>query len=214
MRKTRNLLAWSMMAGLVVACGSENGGAESGGAESGGRDQARAGAERGDAATASATTGTDAPRVEEAYQERIDEAWREAVAGENPAAACAGVKARATAAPAGSAARSLEACNVDIPVRYFLAYVDRVEAGEQTCTNLMTEFITKLPSMTMSMEGFRDLGRQGGEMDSSQAVAAVGAVIAGAAASGGGANGPRQVVKERLRARVTEVCPGEAGMLR
>jgi len=208
MQKTRNLLAWSLMAGLVVACGAENGGAEGGG-----QDQARAGAEPGDEATASATTATDAPRVEEAYQERIDEAWREAVAGENPAATCAGVKGRAAAAPAGSAARALEACNIDIPARYFLAYVDRVKAGEKTCMNLMTEVMTKLSSMTMSMEGFRDLARPGGEMDSSQAAAAGGAMIAGAASSGGGANDPRQVVKERLRERVTEVCPGEAGVI-
>ena len=208
MQKTRNLLAWSLMTGLVVACGAENGGAESGG-----RDQARAGADRGDEATASATTATDAPRVEEAYQERIDEAWREVVAGENPAATCAGVKGRATAAPAGSATRALEACNVDIPARYFLAYVDRVEAGEQTCMSLMTEVMTKLPAMTMSMEGFRDLARQEGHMDESDAATAGAAMMAGAAASGSGANDPRRIVKERLRDRVTEVCPAEAGVI-
>jgi len=210
MQKTRNLLAWPLMAGLVVGCGAENGGAESGG-----RDQARAGADRGDEATASATTATDAPRVEEAYQERIDEAWREAVAGENPAATCAGVKGRATAAPAGSATRALEACNVDIPARYFLAYVDRVEAGEQTCMSLMTEVMTKLPAMTISTEGFRDLARRGSEADTSEAAAmgAGAAILAGEAAAGGGANDPRQAVKERLRDRVTEVCPGEAGVI-
>lgn len=210
MQKSRSLLAWSLMAGLVVACGAENGEAESGG-----REQGRVGAESGDDAAASATTATDAPRVEEAYQGRVDEAWREAVAGENPAATCAGVKGRATAAPAGSATRALEACNVDIPARYFLAYVDRVEAGEQTCMSLMTEVMTKLPAMTMSVEGFRDLARDGGEMDSSQAAAAGVAMIAGAAASGGGANDSRRAVKDRLRDRVTAVCPGEAaGILR
>ena len=208
MQKTRSLLAWSLMAGLVVACGAENGGAESGGG-----DQARAGADRVDEATASATTATDAPRVEEAYQERIDEAWREAVAGENPAATCAGVKGRATAAPAGSATRALEACNVDISARYFLAYVDRVEAGEQTCMSLMTEVMTKLPAMTISTEGFRDLARQEGHMDESDAATAGAAMMAGAAASGSGANDPRRIVKERLRDRVTEVCPAEVGTI-
>jgi hypothetical protein len=207
MQKTRSLVAWSLIAELVVACGAENGGAESG------RDQPRAGTERGDATTASATTATDAPRVEEAYQERIDEAWREAVAGENPAATCAGVKGRATAAPAGSATRALEACNVDIPARYFLAYVDRVEAGEQTCMSLMTEVMTKLPAMTISTEGFRDLAQQEGHMDESDAATSGAAMMAGAAASGSGANDPRQIVKERLRDRVTEVCPAEVGTI-
>jgi hypothetical protein len=79
--------------------------------------------------------------------------------------------------------------------------------------SLMTEVMTKLPAMTMSMEGFRDLARQEGHMDESDAATAGAAMMAGAAASGGGANDPRQVVKERLRERVTEVCPAEAGVI-
>jgi hypothetical protein len=123
------------------------------------------------------------------------------------------VKGRAAASAAGSASRALEACNIDIPARYFLTYVDRVEAGEETCMSLMTEVMTKLPAMTMSVEGFRDLAREGGEMDTSEAAAAGAAIMAGATASGGGANDPRLIVKQRLSDRVTEVCPEQAGII-
>jgi hypothetical protein len=155
------------------------------------------------------------PEVEERYQESIDEAWQEALAGENPSTTCAGVKGRAVASPEGSATRALEACNIAIPVRYFLTYVDRVEAGDGTCMNLMTEVMTKLPAMTISTEGFRDLARRGAEANTSDAAAAGAgaAILAGEVAAGGGANDPRAAVKERLRDRVTEVCPEQAAII-
>lgn len=165
------------------------------------------------AAEASRVSG--APEVEERYQERIDEAWMKAVAGENPATTCAAVKGRAATAPEGSASRALEACNVDIPVRYFLTLADRVESGEQTCMTLMTDVMTKLPAMTISTEGFRELARQGEAADTSEAAAAgaAAAILAGEAGAGGGANDPRRIVKDRLRDRVTEVCPEQADIM-
>lgn len=155
------------------------------------------------------------PEVEERYQESIDEAWGEALAGENPSTTCAGVKGRAVASPDGSATLALEACNVDIPVRYFLTYVDRVEASDGTCMNLMTEVMTKLPAMTISTEGLRDLARRGADADTSDAavVGAGAAILAGGVASGGAASDPRAAVKERLRDRVTEVCPDQAAII-
>ena len=191
---------------VSVACG---------GSEAGGPDPARSGLDAEGAATPEATSPSDAPRVEAPYQERIDEAWLEAVAGENPAATCAGVKGRATVSEPGSATRALEACNVDIPVRYFLTYVERVEAGETTCMSLMTEVMTKLSAMTISTEGFRDLARQGESADTSEAAAAGAgaAILAGAAASGGGANDPQRIVKDRLRDPVTRVCPEQADLI-
>jgi len=173
-------------------------------------------AETEDAWVESAGSGGDrAPVVEEAYQGRIDEAWRKAGAAENPAATCAGVKGRAVSAPAGSADRALAACTIDIPARYFLAYVDEVEAGRRTCVNLMTEVTTRLSSMTLSAEGFRDLARQGAGGDTSAAAAAgaATAMLAGETAPGGGAGDPGQTVKDRLRDRVTEVCPREASLI-
>lgn len=188
----------------VAACG---------GPEEGDPGEDRADTEGEAARSGEARQASGAPQVEERYQERVDEAWQEAVAGENPSATCAGIKGRAATSPVGSAIRALEACNVDIPARYFLTYVDRVEAGEHTCINLMTELTTKLPGMTISMEGFRDLAVEGGEMDTSEAAGAGAAIIAGAAASGGGADDPRQMVKERIRDRVTQVCPEQAGII-
>jgi len=155
------------------------------------------------------------PEVEERYQEDIDEAWLEAVAGEDPSTTCAAVKGRSVASEPGSADRALAACNIDIPVRYFLTAVERVEAGEATCMDLMTQIMTKLPAMTISMEGFRELAHRGDEADTSASAAAGKGtdILAGAATGRGGAGDAQQAVKERLRDRVTEVCPDEAGII-
>lgn len=204
MSGARKVAVWLMAAGLA-ACG---------GSESSEPERPRAGLAEGEVATR-ATRASGAPEVEERYQERIDEAWRKAVAGENPATTCAAVKGRATASEAGSASRAVEACNIDIPVRYFLTYVERVEAGQRTCMNLMTEVTTRLPAMTISTEPFRELARRGeeGEMSEAEAAGAATAILAGEAAAGGGANDPQRIVKDRLRDRVTAVCPNEAGLI-
>jgi hypothetical protein len=123
-----------------------------GAAACGGSEESDPGAIRSDTEGQAAHSGearqaNGAPQVEERYQERVDEAWQEAFGGENPSATCAGLKGRAATSPEWSATRALEACNIDIPARYFLNYVDRVEAGEQTCIHLMTEVTTKLPAM-------------------------------------------------------------------
>jgi len=69
--------------------------------------------------------------------------------------------------------------------------------------------------MTVSAEGFRDLAGRGSQGDTSAAAAAgtATAILAGEAAAGGGAGNPRQAVKDRLRDRVTEVCPREASLI-
>ncbi|HET9581381.1 MAG TPA: hypothetical protein VFP76_01010 [Gemmatimonadota bacterium] len=162
-----------------------------------------------------ASSLSGAPEVEERFQERIDEAWAEAVAGENPSTTCAAVKGRAVVAEPGAADRALAACNVDIPVRYFLTYLGRVESGEKSCMDFMTHMMTTLPAMTISTEGFRELAKSGDAADTSDA-AAVGAgsaILAGEAAAGGGVGDPRAAVKERLRDHVTEVCPDQAPVI-
>lgn len=168
-----------------------------------------------DAAVASASPRpAGAPEVEEQFQARVDEAWREATDGENPSSTCAAVKGRAAVAEPGSADRALVACNVDIPARYFLTFADRVEAGEKTCMDLLTEVRTRLPAMTISTKGFGDLARQqNADTSTAAAVGAGAAILAGEAAGGGGANDARQRVRDRLRDRVTAVCPGEAGII-
>lgn len=156
-----------------------------------------------------------APDVEELYQKKIDEAWAEAVEGENPSTTCAAVKGRAAVAERGTANRALAACNVDIPVRYFLTYLDHVESGEKSCIDLMTHMMTSLPAMTISTEGFRELAESGNAADTSDAAAmgAGSAILAGELAAGGGVGDPRAAVKERLRDRVTEVCPDQTGVI-
>jgi hypothetical protein len=200
------LIVVSWLSASLVGCG---------GADTGASEGARPAAEAERSTESDASRPEGIPDVEVRYQERIDEAWGEAVAGENPATTCAAVKGRAVASAAGSGERAVAACNVDIPVRYFLTVADRVEAGEKTCNDLMMAVMTQLPAMTMSMEGFRDLAQQRTDADTSDAAAAAAgtAILAGEAASGGGANDPRQAVKERLRDRVTEVCPQEAGVI-
>jgi hypothetical protein len=160
-----------------------------------------------------ASSPNGAPTVEQAYQGRVDEAWRKALAGENPASTCAGVKGRAVRATPGSADRALAACNVDIPTRYFLTLVGQVEDGEITCRELMVQVTTRLSSMTVSVEALGDLARESPGADTTGAAGAAAAVLTGEAAAGGGGGDPRQAVKDRLRSRVTEVCPGEAGLI-
>ncbi|MGH7571079.1 MAG: hypothetical protein ACREMK_04455 [Gemmatimonadota bacterium] len=123
--------------------------------------------------------------VEEAYQDDIDEAWGEAVAGEDPSVSCSLMKGSAAASEPGTATRALEACNVDIPVRYFLTDLDRVESRDQTCSNFMILMHMKLPAMTMSASD--------------------------PAAAAYGENDAQRRIKDRLRERVTEVCPDLAG---
>ncbi|MGH7571076.1 MAG: hypothetical protein ACREMK_04440 [Gemmatimonadota bacterium] len=162
--------------------------------------------EAGPPAGASRTSG--APQVGDPYQDRIDEAWQKAVAGENPAYACASLKGRASmGSDSDAATRAMSACNVDIPVRYFATYIDRVEAGDRSCLDLVMEVTTKLPAMTISMEAFPEIADRGsGTHESDDAPAGAAAVLAARGSS-------EDVVKDRLRRRISEVCPDEAGVL-
>jgi len=185
-----------------------------GGSDDKAREQAGSAGPTERSASRQAADTSGAPQVEAAYQARIDAAWRKAVAGESPVTTCAAVKGRAVVGPPGSATRALVACNIDIPARYFLTVVDRVEAGEKSCQDLMMEVTTKLPAMTMSADAFAEIARKGDAGGGDAETARAGAVLLRqAAAAGGGADDPRQAVKDRLRDRVTAVCPGEAGFI-
>jgi hypothetical protein len=161
-----------------------------------------------------AAAAAEAPRVEPAYQKSIDRAWAKAVAGEPPGAACAGVKGRAvgTKNVAGAQA-ALDACNVDIPARYFETFLDRVDSGEKTCSDLMMQVLTQLPAMTMSTETFERMVEQGEGVaqDSTeaetQATSAGAAVLAAAAEDAVGESDPRKRVKQRIEGRVRKACP-------
>lgn len=158
-------------------------------------------------------TVAGAPQVSDRYQSSIDRGWEKAVAGDNPAYACAGLKGRVmgtgeTADP--EALEALFACNVLLPVRYFETYLERVEAGEKSCYEFSTEMTTKLPAMTLSVDsiqGMVDAMEEGGEE------AAAGS-LAGAvddATMEQGLTDPERLIKDRLEEPVRRICPDMAG---
>lgn len=165
-----------VVAGLVACGGGKERGSES----------APAPADTGGEAAAEAPgpSASGAPAVEGEYQSDIDEAWGEATRGEDPSATCAAVKGEASAGEPGSASKALQACNVDIPVRYFMTRLDRAESGDETCMDVVMSILTKLPAMTISVGSSENRSAES-----------------------------RAAVEARLQRRVTEVCPDQADML-
>ncbi len=169
---------------------------------------------------------TDSPKVGEPYQISIDEAWEEAKVGEIPTHSCAAVKGRTMGAKGPEAAepalRALFACNVDIPVRYFETYLDRVEAGDHTCMDFMRHFVTQISAMTMSMDSMQQLldsAATAGEtepMSAAEAREATNALLASIAkdaVTDKGPEDPQRLVKSRLSERTHELCPDIAGVV-
>lgn len=156
------------------------------------------------------------PRVGSArFQAPIDEAWKEAESGVNPAMTCAGVKGRAVAFPKNVAAqRAAYVCGVDIPVRYFQTFLDQIEAGEKTCPDFMMAMATELGSMTITTDSIRNMAESmtaEGRDDEAQAAAteALDAAIREAAFDQGPGDTQR-IVKNRLADRTRQVCPDYA----
>lgn len=104
-----------------------------------------------------AQNATDmAPDVGAEFQTAIDDAWREAADGTSSFKACAALKGSLhgrirsqgdTGLPA-RAAKAMQACEVDVPVRYFQTYLDAVVAGEHTCRDFMTHLQTQMGGIT------------------------------------------------------------------
>jgi hypothetical protein len=154
------------------------------------------------------------PTVGEAYQETIDAAWHEAVAGDDPTMTCARLKGRIAGTGDTDAFRALFACNVDIPVRYFDTYLDQVEAGEHSCQDLMREVMTKLSAMTMSADVVMDMAdriEQGGDTES-VVTDAIGDAAAGATEDGG-LKHPKRLIKDRIADRTHALCPDFASVI-
>lgn len=160
-----------------------------------------------------------APLVEERFQARVDRAWLAALEGESPAAVCAGLKGRTVGQEkTPGVARALFVCNVDIPARYYLTILDRVEAGEKTCHDFMIAMATRLRSMTISTEVFEELARSPSDEEISEAeaeAAAVGVLTDAATGPGADAAGsdPRDLIKQRIAPRVGTVCPGHTSLV-
>jgi hypothetical protein len=113
------------------------------------------------------------PEVGEAYQADVDKGWQAAVNGKSPASACAAIKGAVSGKlKSGNyhreklfeeSSRAIEACNFDLPVRYFHAYLDSVVSGERTCMNFMTHFSTRIPALTIQV--FEGPGNPGEETE-------------------------------------------------
>ena len=106
-----------------------------------------------------------------------------------------------------TAFRGLFACNVNIPVRYFETYLDSVEAGDTTCQDFMTHFLTSLSAMTMYSSSLDEMAAKietdGGE----EALAEALGPAADEAMTGDRLEDPKRLVKDRLAPRVVELCP-------
>jgi hypothetical protein len=196
---------------VALACGGGSSTEAQSGVEKQVQDEVAA-AKKDVESTEGATAG--APEVAEEYQSTINRGWEKAVAGENPAFACAGLKGRliGTKKTDDPAARSaLFACNVLIPVRYFETTLDQVDAGSKSCSDLMTAFMTELPAMTMSMGSLQkmaDAAEQG--QDAGEAAAEVVAGAVDAATVEKGLEDPKAAIKEQLADRVQQSCPDMA----
>lgn len=166
-------------------------------------------------ATASAeSSSSGAPEVGDPYQKSIDRAWQEAVDGKNPSAACAGLKGRVMGTKDTTAFRALFACNVDIPVRYFETYLDRVETGDHTCMDFMTHFITQISAMTMSTDSLQKMADSlAATGDAESAVQDALGSAADEAMTETGLEDPKRLIKKRLTERTQAVCPDIAGVV-
>lgn len=98
------------------------------------------------------TPADEAPDVGAEFQETIDRAWSEAADGTSSYGVCAGLKGslhgriryQGDTELAARAVPAVHACEVDVPVRYFQAYLDAVAAGEHSCTDFMSHVETEM----------------------------------------------------------------------
>jgi hypothetical protein len=98
------------------------------------------------------TSAGEAPDVGAEFQAAIDEAWREAADGTSSFEACAAfkgslhgrIRSQGDTELTTRAARAIQACEVDVPVRYFQTYLDAVAAGEYSCSDFLSHVETQM----------------------------------------------------------------------
>ena len=154
------------------------------------------------------TPASNAPDVGEIYQRYIDTAWEKAGEGKNPSSSCAALKGRIAGTGETDAFKALFACNVDIPTRYFDAYLDKVEAGEKTCQEFMLDFMMGLTAMTVDSAKLLQIAEAlsaEGHLDS-ELTETIGAAAENAVTDQG-MKDPKRLIKDRLTDRTTELCP-------
>ncbi|HEX2251803.1 MAG TPA: hypothetical protein VHQ65_00885 [Thermoanaerobaculia bacterium] len=208
--KSWSLFCAAAVAVLALACGETS--ESSDGVENQIQaevEEAQVDARSSDAAVAGA------PVVSERYQRSINRGWQEAVAGESPAYACAGLKGRVMGTGETADAEALEAlfaCNVLLPVRYFETYLEQVEAGEKTCVDLVREMATQLSAMTLSVESIQGMADAMADSPEAGAAETLVAVLDGATLEQG-LTDPERLIKDRLEDRVRAVCPDLADVI-
>lgn len=212
---TFRILALAAVLGLTLACGDRSSEAQSE-AEEGIRSQidSEVEAAKADAASAEGAVA-GAPKVSEAYQSTINRGWEEAVAGETPAYACAGLKGRLMGTGQTSDPEALEAlyaCNVLLPVRYFETVLEAVEAGDKTCNDFMMAMTTQLSAMTLSVDSIESMADAMADDPEAAAAGTVAAALDEATLEQG-LTDPKRAVKDRLREPVERTCPNLAGVV-
>ena len=157
------------------------------------------------------TAGYKPPQVGETHQEYIDKAWKEAGEFHNPTMTCASMKGRIAGTGDSNAFKALFACNVDVPTRYFNAYLGKVEAGEKTCQDFMLEFMMGLTAMTMDSAKLLEIaGALSAEGHLDSALTETMGAAAENAMTEEGMKDPKRLIKDRLTERTTELCPDVA----
>ncbi len=151
----------------------------------------------GDESRASA----DAPT---STQTALESAWAKARAGENPSEDCTAVKARTISSDAPGVAKAAAECNYDIPLAYFNAILDDIEAGSKTCKQFRTSVMTQLTAMTMSVGGLKGIteSSQNGGADAGAASGAMRGAVTGDASQSA-----KERVKAALAERASATCP-------
>lgn len=138
----------------------------------------------------------------------LTQAWSHAKSGKNPSNDCARVKGYALRAADSASAAALAQCNFDIPVHYFNALLDAVDAGQRECRSFITALATQLPAMTLSLRGLAKASAKAGQ-DQADTVAKT----LGTALGHNDSTQARQRIKDSLRERAIASCPIAEGLL-
>ncbi len=111
------------------------------------------------------TSDRQPPDVGAEFQKSISTAWSEAVSGTSSSKACAGLKGslhgriryQGQTDLVEKAAKAIQACEVDIPVRYFETYLDGMVAKKHTCRDFMSHFETEMGGIGMRPTSLEDM---------------------------------------------------------
>ena len=117
-------------------------------------------------------------------------------------------------APATQQAQAaLLICGLEIPVRYYDAYLDQVESGQKTCMDYMVEMATKLTALTISTNVLKAAAEN---LPTDDAEAAASALLQDTIRQTQGdstSTDPKRIIKDRLAKRTRQLCPDFADVI-